>query len=722
MVTENRRLAKPPAKIELDSHQLAAVTSEAAPLVLLAGPGSGKTEVLTQRVLWRYKNDNGFDPRRALVATFTRQAAHELWVRLRAAGVRNIGSLGTIHSAALNQIRQYEQSRNIVRHKVLANRRDLITELITNRSVNRERSPARGRIPSVNQICAEIDWAQARGITPKQYADQDGPNRIGDTRAQVVATLFGQFQKAKENRKLLDFDDVLTRCRNLVESDKGFAAQLRWSFLHFFVDEFQDINPMQFELLKAWLGDRTDLFAVGDPNQSIYGWNGAEPSYLTKFETFFPGATTLRLEMNRRSTPVIVKAAETVLSVGDDNTHGIAQTCFMHSGVMPSFSGYCDEAAEAVGIAKLLRNELVNTSGVPKRSSSPAGRKSSWAVLARNHAQLRRVMNALDDAGIACKLAGARTLLDRPEAVTLRKNLANARDFATELRDQIVELEQTGEAGNESSRAFNRVLDLALQYVREYQYKQSGEGFDSWLSELTPYDIDPAESSHGVVDLVTFHAAKGLQWRHVIVSGANKGVVPTGRNHSEERRLLYVAMTRAKETLHFTWADDRGRSPFLDEIQAANAPKPLATPEQRAEGLARARAALNRTTEPSTRTSLLVSELAHGVTPGHSSSAGTETAGTEVQQERRKQLELWRKNAARSYGLNAVEVMDDKVLSVIAQNGLGTLEDLVAATGLSKVRLARLHEIISTQLQEVLIDAAEHAGRSGFVEQLDLKI
>ncbi len=764
MVIESRGLATTPANIKLDEHQLDAATSDAAPLLLLAGPGSGKTEVLIQRVLWRYENDSGFDPRRALVATFTRQASQELWVRLRAAGVRNIGSLGTIHSAALSQIRQYEQSRNSPPHKVLANRRDLITELITDSSGNRGKSTAGGgRSQSVNQICAEIDWAQARGITPKQYAEQDGPSRIGDARAQAVASLFGRFQSAKRKRRLLDFDDVLTRCCQLIESDKGFAAQLRWSFIHFFVDEFQDINPTQFELLKAWLGDRTDLFAVGDPNQSIYGWNGAEPGYLTEFETFFPGATTLRLEVNRRSTPVIVKAAETVLGIGDDNTLGTAQTCLAHSGVVPSFSGYGNKDAEAVGVAELLRSGLASSSG------SSGGLKNSWAVLARNHAHLRRVMKALDDAGIACKLAGARTLLSRPEAVKLRKDLTSAHDFSTELRDQIAELadpnfelaelEETGETeqvdaltepqkpakpsepAGERSRAFNRVLELALQYVREYQHKTTGAGFDSWLSELTPYDIDPAESSHGVVDLVTFHAAKGLQWRHVIVSGASKGTVPTGRNDPEERRLLYVAMTRAKETLHFTWDDARGRSPLLDEIQAAIAQEPLATEEERSEGLAMARAALSKLAEtagaqPETteqagtpgRTGLLVSELASGVAPGRDLAVGSGLVGVEIQQERRKQLELWRKNAARSYELDADVVMEDKVLSVIAQNGLGTLEALAEATGLSTVRLARLHEALSTQLQEVLAGSAKHTDGDDSTEpveptgQLDLKV
>ena len=784
-----------PSLADLDAQQRAAVTSDAAPLLLLAGPGSGKTEVLTQRVVWRGENDADFDPRRALIATFTRHAAQELWTRLMGAGVRNVGSLGTIHSAALRQIRQYEQSRNLTAHKLLPNRRDLITELITDRgggpsggrrggssgrhgeqSGDRQggQSGKRTTLP-VNLICTEIDWALARNISPAQYADQDGRARIGDGRSSVVAGLFKRFVQVKAERNLLDFDDVLMRCRQLIESDKSFMAQQRWSLRHFFVDELQDVNPQQFELLKAWLGDRSDLFAVGDPNQSIYGWNGAEPSYLSNFEDHFVGATTLRLSLNRRSTPPIVAAAEAVLGGGGSGSgtggggsggagggsggagggsgsgsagaaadvagsaggNGSAATsgtqiCLAQTGTAPVFISWADEDAEAAGIAKLLRDKM------------PSSPKSSWAVLARNHAQLRRIAQALDAAGIPCQLAGIRTLLDRPEAVALRKELINpagghfetaVRDCVLDAADPISDLDDpddlpdrdldshdldshdldrdtatsdlTNSQAPQHSRAYSRLLELALQYIRECRgdiqnQTPTGAGFDAWLAELSPYDIDPAQSTHGVVSLVTFHAAKGLQWRHVIVAGASQGIVPTRRDDPEERRLLYVAMTRAIETLHFTWAQSRGRSALLDEIEAANAQAPLASEQERAEGLANARAALALGTGQATGTG-----QAAGTGWLFGGQVGLDEPVSETQTERRNLLKQWRTSTARAFKTDEATVMEDKVLAVIAQNGLGTLDALATATGLSTLRLARLHESITEQLPEVLADAAD---------------
>ncbi len=699
-----------PALADLDSQQRAAATSDAAPLLLLAGPGSGKTEVLAQRVMWRCDNDPEFDPRRALIATFTRHAAQELWTRLAGAGIHKVGSVGTIHSAALRQIRQYEQSRDIKPARVLAHNRDLINELLTDRRGNRgypmsaDGFAARGGAavsgnsePTASQICAEIDWAVARNITPEQYGDEAGSQRIGARRAGTVASMFKRFVKVKADRNLIDFNDVLARCRQLIESDREFSAQMHWSYRHFFVDEFQDVTPLQFGLLTAWLGGRSDLFCVGDPNQSIYGWNGADPRYLIDFEEYFPGATTLRLNLNRRSTPQVVKAAEAVFGGGDS-----AQIAGRPDGVVPTFLGWGNEAAEAEGITSLLRSKMAGTP------------KNSWAVLARTHAYLRRIARALDKAGIACKLAGVRSLIDRSDAVQLRKELASlaanrfeaaVRDLVLEAVDPISELSESSESDSDApeleqepppepthSRGYDRVLELAQQYIRDFGYGAnkddlSGMGFDAWLAGLTPYDIDPATSRSGVVSLATFHAAKGLQWGNVIVAGASKGIVPTKQGDPEERRLLYVAMTRAIEGLYLTWDEERGRCEWLDEIEAASTPPPPASDQEWREGIEKTRATIDA-----------LNEAAAGM-------ADQLAKPSEAQARRRELLERWRTTSARARQVEELAVMDDKVLAVIAKNGLGTLAALVKATGLSAVRLARLHESVTEQLPEVLIGA-----------------
>lgn len=780
--------------IELDPSQRAAVESDAAPLLVLAGPGTGKTEVLTQRVARRSKHEVQFDPRRVLIATFTRYAAQELRKRLFLMQVRDLGQVGTFHSIALRQIREYEQSRNIGRHAILSNRRALIKELLFERRSWRgwrgEPGSAGANATSLNWTCSEVDWACARGITPESYRDEYGPDRSNSAQSvKALTDLFSHYVATKKERKLLDFDDVLVWCRQLVENDAQFSAQQRWSFRHFFVDEFQDMNPLQFRLLQAWLGDRADLFAVGDPNQSIYGWNGAEPAYLTDFAAYFPGATILRLTLNRRSTPDIVNAAEAALSAGsaggttngigsiggttnstsstgdttddtgDTNDTGSGQLCFLPEGEPPTFSSFANAQAEAEGIAALLQ----------AKRGAVSGRKDNWAVLARTNAQLRKISEVLDHTGIAHKLSGMRSLLDRPEATHLLEELTTSWDLATAVRDRLIERDnpitdndtsiadsddplnsdqtdshQTNHRQTDShqtdspqtnhrltdnpqtnhrqtdnprqftrarlprqtrqrrdqtdrvkqfTRAYNRVLELAQQYIGERASNPTGDGFRYWLSELTPYDIDPTESSMGVVDLVTFHAAKGLQWRNVVIAGMNVGQIPANRGNPEENRLLYVALTRAKHTLHFTWSEATGRSPWLDTIKAISAGKPPVTKSEMTRGLTAARAAL-----AAVPTSAGVSACDSGGSSGLLSP-------TEIQRERRAQLEQWRTRTARTRRVELGAVMSDKVLSVISRNGLSTLDALARATGDNANRWTLLFEDIREQLPMVLVDA-----------------
>src|SRR3954452_6672588 len=160
--------------------------------------------------------------------------------------------------------------------------------------------------------------------------------------AATVAALFERYQQEKRRRALVDFDDLLLGCAQAIESDAAFAAGQRWRFRHLFVDEFQDVNPLQFRLLEAWRGERDDLCVVGDPRQAVYSWNGADPQYLTDFASRFAGATVVHLDENHRSSPQVVAVANAVL----DGIGGHPLRAPGADGPLPTITAFATDAEE----------------------------------------------------------------------------------------------------------------------------------------------------------------------------------------------------------------------------------------------------------------------------------------------------------------------------------------------------------------------------------------
>ena len=259
----------------LNDAQTRAVTSTAQPLCILAGAGSGKTRVLTRRIAHRAATGS-LETRHVLAVTFTRKAAGELTRRLRDLGLRDSVAAGTFHAVAYAQLRARWNDRDIRPPSLLDRKVGFVARLMP---------PALGRrgITALD-VVAEIEWAKARMVTPDDYS---GAATLAGRRVSLelstVAELFERYEKAKRERRMVDFDDLLRLCRRDLLDDRDFAATQRWRFRHFFVDEYQDVNPLQHELLRAWLGDRSDLCVVGDPNQAIYAWNGADASLHPRF-------------------------------------------------------------------------------------------------------------------------------------------------------------------------------------------------------------------------------------------------------------------------------------------------------------------------------------------------------------------------------------------------------------------------------------------------------
>jgi DNA helicase-2/ATP-dependent DNA helicase PcrA len=503
---------------DLDPAQRAAVTSQAAPLAILAGAGSGKTRALTRRIAYRVHTGEA-EAGHVLAVTFTRKAAGELRNRLHALGVDG-ATVGTFHALAWAQLRRRALDDGRWAPAILRDKARLVPR----------------------DVATRIERAKAQGIGPAGDPDYE------------------HYEAEKRRLGLLDFDDLLLHCAQAIEDDPAFAKALRWRFRHFFVDEYQDVNPLQFRLLRAWLGDRLDLTVVGDPNQSVYGWNGADPTLLARFAEHFPTAESVRLDTNYRSTGAIVTVAASVLpeATGGAGPPRPPRHADRPGASVPTVRACDTERDEADAVARAVR--LARAPGTPW---------SDIAVLVRTNAQLRLLETAFRARAIPHASPGnawlrttearaaLRALVDTPPAVPFRSAV---KDLTTEP-----------------------LAELAAEYQR-FDRAPSGPGFVSWLHAVVrPHDRD---GQGNAVTLATFHGAKGLEWPTVFVAGLEDGLVPVaGGDDDEERRLLYVALSRAVTSLHCSWAAERnGRarqpSPWLADIEAAvaavAAPAPVA--------------------------------------------------------------------------------------------------------------------------------------------------
>ena len=571
---------------DLDDLQRRAVTTPAAPLRILAGAGSGKTRVLTRRIAHRVAT-NSAEARHVLALTFTRKAAGELRARLGHLGLRDDLAAGTFHAVAYAQLRTLWADRNQNPWSLVERKVPLVAELLPSRQ--------RGRTPVV-EVVGEIEWAKARMIPPGGYeeAARTTDRRPGVTPG-VVVELWEAYEEAKRRRRLLDFDDLLDGWRRALERRPDFAAAQRWRFRHVFVDEFQDVNPLQHAVLAALLGDSADLCVVGDPRQAIYAWNGAEAQYLVDFERWWPGAATVELVDNYRSSPQILAVATSVLTAAPGTrrrgaqpdpavTGGAATHLRAHrpEGPVPSVAAHPDDRAEAAAVARRIRDR--------HQPGRPWGRQ---AVLVRTNAQTTLIEQALRAVGIPCRIKGGSGLLGTPEVRQALRDLRRSRgDFAAaqaDLRAMVdaaaaeVPPQLEGSAAEEDQRVANLMAlqRLSVDFAAMVPYP-SVSAFASWLATST--GGDDAEGGDAV-DVATFHAAKGLEWPVVHLAGLEEGLVPIGHARTagelaEERRLFYVAVTRAEEELHCTWTQERTfgertvprkRSPFLSDAEAAGA-------------------------------------------------------------------------------------------------------------------------------------------------------
>jgi len=649
---------------DLDAGQRLAVTHPAGLVCILAGAGSGKTRVLTRRIAWRVRQGSAAAPH-VLALTFTRRAARELRSRLRGLGITEAVAAGTFHSLALAQLRHLWAARAQAAPGLVESKMGLLAPIAPRPS---------GPGPALADVAAEIEWAKARLVDPEGYAAAAAAaRRRPPLPPDEMAAVYHRYEEAKRRRRLVDFDDLLLEVALAMEADEAFAASQRWRFRHLFVDEVQDLNPLQHRLLEAWRGGRSDLCVVGDPHQAVYAWNGADPAYLAEFATRHPQAGVVRLEENYRSSPQVLAVANAVL--------GAAGRLHPHEpdGPVPTVRCLPSDRAEAEAVARSLRQ--LRAQGL---------RWHDLAVLTRTHAQLTLFEEACRAEGVPFRLRGSVGFLRHPEVAAALDDLRR-RGPGTSLARAVPELEALAPpeaAGTvvEASAAGERRARLRdlVRLAREHLTLAPAatvEGFTAWLAAALEGGEGTARPGDAV-EGTTFHGAKGLEWPVVFLAGLEQGLVPIGHaegeaERAEELRLFYVGVTRARRELHCSWAQRRtfgartvGRrpSPFLEPVQAvvaalADGQAPQAWRDYLAEGRRQVRRARDR------RPSLAV--------------------GTRADPAVLDALRSWRSEVARAAGVPAYVVFHDTTLAAVAEARPRDRDGLLALPGLGPLKVER---------------------------------
>ena len=570
----------------LDPAQRDAVTCEHAPLAIVAGPGSGKTRVLTRRIAWRIATGTADAPH-VLALTFTRKAAGELTSRLRTLGMAGSAdsggsggvTAGTLHAVALAQLRRRAERLDRPMPALLERKVRLLVRIVGGGGADARAAAA--------DVAGEIEWAKARLLSPDDYAGAAAlAGRAPSRGIEAVAAAYSRYERDKRRARLVDFDDLLWWCGDALESDDEFMAEQHFRFRHLFVDEFQDVSPAQLRLVRGWLGGRDDLTVVGDPDQAIFSFTGADPTGLTRFTREFPGARVVRLDRNYRSTPQVVAVAEAVLA--DAGGTRPSRTATRPEGPPPRVTAYDDDDGEAAGVAARLR-----------AAHSVTRPWSSFAVLYRTNAQSAAFERALGAAEVPYRVRGDARFLDRPEVRASLDALRAGADRApgAGLEHHLHDLEHADDLDDARRDHAVAVARLGREYLAS-EPDGSVDGFLAWLA--TALRNESPVVGGDAVELLTFHRAKGLEFHGVFVTGLERGLVPIARAdtpaaRAEERRLLYVALTRAEEQLDLSWARRRalgtrvvGRapSPWIAPIEAAidGSEAVPATPARRTRG------------------------------------------------------------------------------------------------------------------------------------------
>ncbi len=620
----------------LNPQQSQAVTAGLGQVLVLAGPGSGKTRVLTNRFAFLIRA-MGVRPYNILAVTFTNKAAREMETRLeRLLGEQVKGGLwlGTFHSVCARILRRESDYLPVKSNFVIIDADD--QEALVRRIMKEFNLDEKLYRPA--SIHGAISTAKNNMVLPKSY-----PTR--SYREEIVARVYVRYQQLLEANNSVDFDDLLLMCVRLLDENPPVREKYAQRFEHVLVDEFQDTNSAQYELLSQLSSFHGNLFAVGDEDQSIYRWRGADYRNVLLFEKDYPKAQKILLEQNYRSTQTVLDAARAVI---DQNHNRTPKKLFSERGRGERIMLYeaVDDHAEAAFVVDTIQqNMAAGTSG------------GDFAVMYRTNGQSRLLEEAFLRSGVPYRLVGAQRFYGRREIkdlIAYLRLISNPADELSLLRainvpprgigdktlvalqlcarqanltagDILLDLGRNGDqsgfwvsfSGRGASvladfgamlsdwqailekttlpALFDRVLvDIGYQlYIDDgtdegndrwsnvqelqslaYEYEERGlTAFLENLALVSDQDTVPEESN--VPTLMTLHAAKGLEFSQVFISGMDEGLLPHSRSlddpeeMAEERRLFYVGLTRARNRLYLVRADRRSTyGSFQDSIQS----------------------------------------------------------------------------------------------------------------------------------------------------------
>lgn len=638
----------------LNDEQRAAAQCVAGPVVIHAGAGTGKTRVISHRAAFAAAS-GAMEPGHALMVTFTDRAAGDMAERIRRLGVPGVTAM-TFHKAAWRQLRHFWPRAGGAELEILSQPWRVVAPAV-------RRLPGHYRFTPTQDVLDTISWLRTGRIRPDRLAaaaaEQDRVLPLPDD---LLLHVLHAYEHTKQTRGLVDFDDMILRTTDLLRDRPDFLAEVWARYAWFSIDEFQDTNPAQFELLRLWLGERPDVCVVGDARQTIYTFTGATARYLAGFEQWFPGAASFDLTTNYRSAPQILELANRLVGGG-------RLTATAPAGPVPVVTAYDDEDDERAAIVATVRDWA--QAGVAY---------GEMAVLVRLNADLAPLEAALTRAGVPYVVRGTRFFQRREVQAALRA-LAQRQPEGADLAAWFggvlaadLGYDPAEEPGTPEARERHAALQTLLDLVRDLA--TAGCDRDAVTAELRRRAEAEREAEGCGVTLSTVHRAKGLEWDAVILPGLEEGHLPVQQALkspellAEERRLLYVGITRARRHLVLSWSRERAsgkarrskRSRFLDGLVAVDrAPRRTAAAPV-------------------------------------SGTAAPPAAGADPLYEALKQ---WRLERARADEVPAYVVFSNSTLALVARDRPATTAALAAVPGVGPAKLERYAD-------EVLRIVAEH--------------
>ena len=544
-------LAPPEALLDgLNPAQLEAVRAVEGPVAIIAGAGTGKTRVISRRAAFAIATA-AVPADQVLIVTFTDKAAGEMMDRLRGLGLPGV-SARTFHAHALRQLRHFWPSRHDgeALPQILDSKLPILIRLARG-------LPGHYRFTPAKDLADEIEWAKSRRIAPGAYErSAASAGREPPIPADLLVRVYADYERVKARSGRLDFDDILTGTVDLLETDADVAAVIRSRKRWFSVDEYQDTNPLQQRLLELWAGESRDICVVGDEDQTIYSFTGASSSYLTSFAERHDGARVVALTENYRSSPEILAFANRLIA----NTGRAKRLeATRPSGPRPTIARHGTGEQELDAVVGEIRRLLVAGTTAPE-----------IAVLVRMNAQLAPIETALTRAGIAYRVRGigfyrrpdVRAAIDLVRRAGAARGAALAAAIRASWSRELGYEEDEATAGDEA-RERAAALDPLAAIVDDIVAADPESDAEAITAELARRAAGEESGATDGVELATYHRAKGLEWDAVFLPMLEEGTLPIRQSFDddaaleEERRLLYVGITRARVHLALSWAEQR---------------------------------------------------------------------------------------------------------------------------------------------------------------------